>query len=343
VSLELVGESFCKAVIDYFNQRSSGDKATLQDIRLILVDDITAKKTRHSFVQYVERSSWLECSRRLSTSLSAAPSASAGGSKPVGCLQWSEVGAYEKGGASVGNSKPAGGPGGRGMLATAGQLVSSLVPSPISAMLGYPSSENSRLSRGESSRSSPVAGHEQGGSVNWIASGHGYGGSSNPSTSNYGGGQPPYSSTSGHGGQQYLPNSGNEGSAGGNSGKTSGSSPRSTDYSGGAASSDDICVICLKDTIKSPKKLPCGHAFCKKCIDEQFKYQPKCPSCGKLFGTLKGNQPPGGTMKHSVMHHIHLAGYQDCGTIEITYSFPGGNQRVRANVYWKLSVSRRRL
>jgi hypothetical protein len=76
VSLELVGESFCKAVIEYFSQRSSGGTATLQDIRLILVDDNAANTTRHSFVQYAERSGWLDCSRRLSTGLSAASLAS---------------------------------------------------------------------------------------------------------------------------------------------------------------------------------------------------------------------------------------------------------------------------
>jgi hypothetical protein len=98
LSLELVGESFCKAVVEYFSQRSRGGTATLQDIRLILVDDNAANTTRHSFVLYAERSGWLDCSRRPSTG-SAASSASSGGSMPIGSskpmairsrVEWSE-------------------------------------------------------------------------------------------------------------------------------------------------------------------------------------------------------------------------------------------------------------
>jgi hypothetical protein len=339
VSLELVGESFCKAAVEYFSQRSSGGTATLQDIRLILVDDNAANTTRHSFVQYAERSGWLECSRRLSTG-SAASLAISGGSMPTNCSkpmdrsQLSGVEAYE-GGVSVGNSNSAGGFGGFGMQVLTG--VSKVVPGivPIisaigAAMPGHSSSGSFGLARGDPSPSPVVSGHGQAGFVPRTTSGHSYGGSPYPSTSSHGG-QPPYSSTSGHGEFQHLPTSDKGGSPGGNGSKTSGSSSRSTDQPGGAASSDDMCVICF-DSINNPKKLPCGHVFCKECIDEQSKYQPKCPSCGKLFGTPKGNQPPNGTMKHSVMHHIHLAGYPGCGTIEITYNFPNGVQRVRANV-----------
>jgi len=88
----------------------------------------------------------------------------------------------------------------------------------------------------------------------------------------------------------------------------------------------DDCVICLEPMI-DPKQLDCGHKFCKNCIDEYFKKgQPKCPSCGKLFGVLRGNQPPG-RMSHT-LPRLKLAGYESYGAIEITYDIPSGIQRV---------------
>jgi hypothetical protein len=89
----------------------------------------------------------------------------------------------------------------------------------------------------------------------------------------------------------------------------------------------DDCVICM-DRMVLPKKLDCGHSFCKECIDQYFKNgQPKCPSCGKIFGVLKGNQPPG-TFNWKVKP-ISLAGYPGCRAIEITYNIPDGIQTVR--------------
>jgi hypothetical protein len=86
------------------------------------------------------------------------------------------------------------------------------------------------------------------------------------------------------------------------------------------------CVICV-DAISSPKRLPCGHVFCSDCIDEYFrKCQPKCPSCGKVYGALRGNQPPGTfTVRTS---SLSLTGYEKFGSIEIQYYFPDGIQTV---------------
>ena len=89
----------------------------------------------------------------------------------------------------------------------------------------------------------------------------------------------------------------------------------------------DDCVICL-DKAQNPKQLGCGHTFCTDCIDQYFKLgQPKCPSCGQLFGMLKGNQPPG--QFYRTKQNYSLSGYPGCNTIEITYVIPDGVQTVR--------------
>ena len=89
---------------------------------------------------------------------------------------------------------------------------------------------------------------------------------------------------------------------------------------------DEDCVICM-DKMTQPKALPCGHKFCTDCIRESFeKCQPKCPSCGKLFGIQIGNQPPG-TMTVKIIPSS-LSGYEGLKTIEITYDIPDGIQNV---------------
>ena len=93
------------------------------------------------------------------------------------------------------------------------------------------------------------------------------------------------------------------------------------------ASVDEDCVICMCP-MTDPKQLSCGHKFCADCIGQYFdKCQPKCPSCGKLFGVMKGNQPPG--MRTVKIVPQSLAGYSDCDTIRIEYDIPDGIQTVR--------------
>jgi len=95
---------------------------------------------------------------------------------------------------------------------------------------------------------------------------------------------------------------------------------------------EEVCVICM-DTMTNPKELSCKHKFCTECIEASFEQcQPKCPSCGQLFGVMKGNQPSG-TMQ-SVVTSNHLGGYERFGCIETTYSFPDGTQEVY--IYWHL-------
>ena len=99
---------------------------------------------------------------------------------------------------------------------------------------------------------------------------------------------------------------------------------------GTAAAADEDCVICMCPMTR-PKKLACGHSFCSDCIDESFKKcQPKCPSCGRLFGVMRGNQPPGSMTVQSVPDS--LPGFQRCGMLVIMYNIPNGIQDVSHTV-----------
>ncbi|XP_067657226.1 uncharacterized protein [Haliotis asinina] len=90
---------------------------------------------------------------------------------------------------------------------------------------------------------------------------------------------------------------------------------------------DDTCSICM-DKVTIPKKLPCGHTFCTDCIRRAFDVKPACPECGKLYGTVKGNQPKGGKMAHTIDRGDVLPGHEDArGVIVISYDFPGGFQQ----------------
>eukprot|EP00118_Oscarella_pearsei_P028383 m.2028 g.2028 ORF g.2028 m.2028 type:complete len:750 (+) comp8184_c0_seq1:188-2437(+) len=91
----------------------------------------------------------------------------------------------------------------------------------------------------------------------------------------------------------------------------------------GATAGESNCPICMCP-ITDEKQLPCGHAFCKHCIESWFKEKPVCPSCGKTFGKVTGNQPSG--KMHHQIHPWSLPGYSKCGTIEITYDIPSGLQ-----------------
>jgi len=87
------------------------------------------------------------------------------------------------------------------------------------------------------------------------------------------------------------------------------------------------CVICL-ETISDVKELDCGHRFCTDCIVKCFEVsQPKCPSCGKLYGMLRGNQPPG-SFSYKTDHRIKLSGYERHGALVISYDMPDGIQTV---------------
>lgn len=89
---------------------------------------------------------------------------------------------------------------------------------------------------------------------------------------------------------------------------------------------EDICAICM-DEIIHPKKLKCGHVFCEYCLEEYKKRcNPKCPTCGTIYGKMRGNQPPG-TLQ-VVERESSLSGYEGFGTLVITFDIPAGVQNV---------------
>jgi len=108
--------------------------------------------------------------------------------------------------------------------------------------------------------------------------------------------------------------------------KTSSADDKAGEMQSADADADEDCVICMCP-MTQPKKLACGHSFCADCIDESFKKcQPKCPSCGRLFGVMKGNQPPGTMTVQSIPDS--LPGFGNCGALQIMYDIPHGTQNV---------------
>lgn len=91
---------------------------------------------------------------------------------------------------------------------------------------------------------------------------------------------------------------------------------------------EDSCPICLEN-IDATKKttLGCKHSFCAECLKRAFEHKPVCPTCGKVYGVLRGTQPEGGQMVVS-RSHSSLPGYEQHGTIIIHYSIPSGIQQV---------------
>lgn len=98
-----------------------------------------------------------------------------------------------------------------------------------------------------------------------------------------------------------------------------------------------ICVICLDD-VKDGMKLDCNHEFCKSCLTQSFsKHKKACPVCGKIFGEITGNQPPG--VISFEKEGRSLPGYENCGTIIVKYNFKSGIQGVWTITYNILCVT----
>ncbi|XP_022091673.1 uncharacterized protein LOC110979860 [Acanthaster planci] len=102
--------------------------------------------------------------------------------------------------------------------------------------------------------------------------------------------------------------------------------PSDTKVDSSADGKNGGCPICLADEMKDEVALMCKHRFCKGCIEEAFKRSYKCPICQAVCRPPKGNQPPGGTMRHTTDQYMHLPGHENHGVITIHYSIPRGTQ-----------------
>lgn len=72
----------------------------------------------------------------------------------------------------------------------------------------------------------------------------------------------------------------------------------------------------------------CDHEYHQACLEAMLKNSPseflQCPLCKKVHGVKTGIMPPG-NISHRLMQ-THLPGYENCGTIEITFTFRPGLQ-----------------
>lgn len=92
---------------------------------------------------------------------------------------------------------------------------------------------------------------------------------------------------------------------------------------------EEKCSICLEQMVMSQTKTleKCKHSFCIECLQKAFEIKPVCPTCGVIYGALKGTQPEGGRMTVSY-NKCSLPGYENYGTIIIHYIIPDGLQGV---------------
>ena len=96
---------------------------------------------------------------------------------------------------------------------------------------------------------------------------------------------------------------------------------------------EESCPICMEPILPMKKKtLQCKHSFCRDCLTQAFDHKPVCPTCGKLYGILKGTQPVGGKMRVT-RNSSSLPGYENYGTIIIHYDIPSGIQKVRLQIW----------
>ncbi|MCJ8746982.1 hypothetical protein PDJAM_G00148140 [Pangasius djambal] len=118
------------------------------------------------------------------------------------------------------------------------------------------------------------------------------------------------------------------------------SSPRQINYTVGMSATassqalqnetsgkEETCSICLEQMVRSQMKTleKCKHSFCEDCLKRAFQIKPVCPTCGVIYGALKGTQPKGGKLKVTY-NKIPLPGYENYGTIIIHYIIPDGLQ-----------------
>jgi len=91
-----------------------------------------------------------------------------------------------------------------------------------------------------------------------------------------------------------------------------------------ATEEPDDCAICWEKPANPFTLQKCKHQFCKPCIDEAFKHNKKCPTCGMAYGVQTGNMPNGTMYSRNI--YVRLPGHEQYGTIQIDYNFPSGTQ-----------------
>lgn len=98
------------------------------------------------------------------------------------------------------------------------------------------------------------------------------------------------------------------------------------------------CSICCEPLLSSSsysgsgrvvRFWQCCHHFHYACLAAMYESNPRagylqCPVCKAIYGVKRGNQPPG-NMSYQVLPFA-LAGYENCGTIQVTYHIFSGVQ-----------------
>ncbi|XP_065920742.1 uncharacterized protein [Dysidea avara] len=84
------------------------------------------------------------------------------------------------------------------------------------------------------------------------------------------------------------------------------------------------CPIC-KDDITDLVTTKCKHNYCRGCLEKSLQTSPYCPVCKVPLRQVTGDQPDG-RMTHQILKDQHLSGYEQYGTIKITYYIPNGIQ-----------------
>jgi deltex-like protein len=92
--------------------------------------------------------------------------------------------------------------------------------------------------------------------------------------------------------------------------------------------SKEYCVICMESLANGGQIVSlkhCGHEYHKQCIEGALKSSNKCPVCRTLISKPQGHCPSG-TMRISYSNSIRCGGFDNCGSIIISYEIPSGIQ-----------------
>ena len=85
-----------------------------------------------------------------------------------------------------------------------------------------------------------------------------------------------------------------------------------------------VCPICLDSPTDRTTSECCKQIFCSVCLEQALTHSPYCPLCMIPLRTVVGNQP-NGVMTHT-RSRPSLPGYDNHGTIVISYNIPSGTQ-----------------